>query len=80
MVSEEEAQQTSWRGAYFAIRPMLPELQWPEPSEAVALTKEFSSADTVLSLDETVELLQRHRLLTGQHQPAHGLESFDNAA
>ncbi len=80
MVSEEEAQHTSWRGEYFAIRSMLPELQSPEPSEAVALTKEFNSADTVLSLEETVQLLERHRLLTGQSQPTHGLEPFEQAA
>jgi UDP-glucose 4-epimerase len=80
MVSDEEAHHTSWRGEYFAIRPMLPELQSPEPSESVGLTKEFSSADTVLSLEETVQLLERHRLLVDQHQPVNGLELFEQAA
>lgn len=60
MVSEEE--HTERRGDYFAILPMLPELQSPRgPS---ALTSEFSSADFVLGDQETRKLLEQHGLLT----------------
>jgi UDP-glucose 4-epimerase len=64
MVSEEECHHTVRRGDYYAIQPMLPELIEDE-SEANALTKEFSSEDSVMSLEETIELLKEHRLLPG---------------
>ncbi len=62
MVSDEEAPRAVARGQWFAIRSMLPELmtQQEEPS---ALTKEYSSGDTVLDLEETRALLAKHRLL-----------------
>lgn len=62
MVSEEEIHHTVRRGDYFVIRPMLPELRdgaWDEPE---SLTKEFSSADTVLDLQGTARLLREHHL------------------
>lgn len=62
MVSEEEAHRCIRRGDYFVIRPMLPELDGLESIDAPALTKEFSSADNVLDLDGTRDLLARHRL------------------
>jgi FlaA1/EpsC-like NDP-sugar epimerase len=63
MVSEEEANHCVKRGDYYAILPMLPELREDTFSEPNALTKEFSSADTVVSLADTIELLRRHHLL-----------------
>lgn len=63
MVSEEEANHSVKRGGYYAILPMLPELREGHPKEPNALTKEFSSADTVLDLAGTVDLLSRHRLM-----------------
>jgi UDP-glucose 4-epimerase len=63
MVSEEEIHHTVPRGTYYAILPMLPELQdggWDVPGR---LTKEFSSADTVLDFDGTVSLMRQHRLM-----------------
>ncbi len=66
MVSEEEANHCVKRGDYFAILPMLPELQGQESMEPNALTKEFSSADTILDLEQTKELLHRHQLLIDQ--------------
>jgi UDP-glucose 4-epimerase len=63
MVSEEEANRCVKRGNYYAILPMLPELRESGAPEPNALTKEFSSADTVLNFAGTVDLLQRHRLL-----------------
>lgn len=65
MVSEEEANHCVKRGDYFAIRPMLPELQIDSAPEANALTREFSSADTVLDHAGTVRLLQAHKLMVG---------------
>ena len=56
MVSEEEAHHCVKRGNYFAILPMLPELQVAGPIDN-ALAKEFSSADTVLDLAGTMALL-----------------------
>lgn len=72
MVSEEECHHTIRRGDYYAIRPMLPELvQKPEPS---VLSKEFSSADTVLDLDGTRALLEENRLLPGMTTLSEGGE------
>ena len=62
MVSEEEIHHCVQRGEYYAILPMLPELQ-SQRQEKNALSKEFSSADTVLDLEATLELLKKHRLL-----------------
>jgi len=61
MVSDEEAVRTVSRGDYYAIKPMLPELVGTE--EPPALPKEYSSADDLLSLEETRELLVQHNLL-----------------
>jgi len=63
MVSEEEAHHCTQRGDYFAILPMLPELRRNAPAEGNALTAEFSSADTLLDLAGTVDLLCRHNLM-----------------
>jgi FlaA1/EpsC-like NDP-sugar epimerase len=63
MVSEEEAHHCVQRGAYFAIRAMLPELSAGGAGEPNALQREFCSADTVLDLPGTVKLLERHGLL-----------------
>lgn len=65
MVSDEEANHCVRRGDYYAIRPMLPELRGDD-NEPNALSKEFSSADTVLSYPSTVELLQMHKLMVGE--------------
>jgi UDP-glucose 4-epimerase len=72
MVSEEEANHCVSRGDYLAIRPMIPELQNEEGEETNALTREFSSADTVLDLAGTIELLDRHGLIldAGDEMPA----------
>jgi FlaA1/EpsC-like NDP-sugar epimerase len=72
MVSEEEAHHCVRRGAYYAIRPMLPELL-DDSNLPNALTKELSSADSVLDLPGTRELLLRHGLLV------HGNGGVENA-
>jgi len=63
MVSEEEAHHCVARGDYYAILSMLPELSDPQRSEPNALSKEFSSEDTVLSLEQTIALLKDHNLM-----------------
>ena len=74
MVSEEEANHCVRRGDYYAIRPMLPELQAGSELEANALSKEFSSADTVLDHAGTVRLLQAHKLMVGDVDLSQGNE------
>jgi FlaA1/EpsC-like NDP-sugar epimerase len=62
LVSEEEAHRTVERGSYYAILPMLPELRRRDITPS-GLAKEYSSADDVMSLDETVRLLHEQRLM-----------------
>jgi len=69
LVSEEEVPRTVERGGWYVIRPMLPELKGKEPVQP-ALSKEYSSADQVMSLDETVDLLRRQRLMVEDYTPA----------
>lgn len=80
MISDEESHHTVRRGNYFAIRPMLPELQCESEDATAGLTKEFSSADTVMSLEETIALLEKHGLHIGQTEVADGVELFEAAA
>jgi len=65
MVSDEEAWRTYDLGEYCAIQPMLPELVKQYPGKS-ALTKEYSSGDLLMTLDEIRMLLERHNLLVGQ--------------
>ena len=51
------------RGDYLSILPMLPELRRSAKAEANALSGEFSSAETLLDLAGTAELLRRHNLM-----------------
>jgi FlaA1/EpsC-like NDP-sugar epimerase len=62
LVSDEEAHRTVERGRYYAIQPMLPELL-NGTSTAPCLTKEYSSADNVISYEETVQMLTKHKLM-----------------
>jgi len=63
LVSEEEAHRTSARGAHYVIAPLLPELRLPEP-EGLPLSREYSSADHLLSRQDLQTFLQEHRLLS----------------
>ena len=64
MVSEEEIHHCVRRGDYYAIRSMLPELR--AEAEPNALDREFSSADSVLPYEGTLELLRKHRVMVEQ--------------
>jgi UDP-glucose 4-epimerase len=74
MVSEEEAYHCVKRGDYYAILPMLPELHVEEEPVIKALKKEFSSADKVLDLNQTIELLKRNKLMIDDGDLAQGEE------
>lgn len=63
MVSDEEANHCVKRGNYFAILPMLPELGVIDRKKRPVLSKELSSADSVVELRDTIGLLKRHRLM-----------------
>ena len=63
LVSEEEANHCVERGEYYAILSMLPELSNNKKQQPNALTKEYSSADSVLDLNGTIKLLKKHRLM-----------------
>jgi len=72
MVSDEECTHTVRRGKYFSICPMLPELR--EQIEVPALSAEFSSASSVITFSETVQLLRDHHLLPDQKRTLEGGE------
>lgn len=62
LVSEEEAHRTEERDNRYVIRPLLPEVAGERPPIS-GLPKEYSSADYVMSLEETAKLLQRPGLV-----------------
>ena len=64
LVSEEEAHRTIRRGNYNVILPILPELQGSE-GMGPTIGREYSSADNLLSVDETKALLEAHGLMIG---------------
>jgi len=65
LVSEEEAHRTIEDDGHYVILPMLPELRTGRNGLAT-LMKEYSSAENVMSLDETIQLLKsRHVMVDG---------------
>ncbi len=52
-------------GDYYAIQPMLPELVKSEEGSQ-ALPKEYSSGDTILGIEDTRKLMEKHNLMIGQ--------------
>lgn len=77
MVSEEEAPRTIWRDRWYVIQPMLPEVLSEQPGQP-SLSKEYSSGDTILSLEETLELLRSRNLLI-EPESANGLAGAQTA-
>lgn len=65
LVSEEEAHRTIPRKGYYVILPILPELRRTEEANNY-LTKEYSSADCLMSEEELKNLLHDYQLLTLQ--------------
>ena len=68
MVSQEEANHCVRRGDFMAILPMLPELCDDCEPNGNFLQSEFSSADTVMTEEETLALLNRHNLIAHDGQ------------
>lgn len=64
MVSDEEAPRAYQSGEYYAIQPMLPELI--ENLKDGCLSKEYSSGDDLMNLEETSDFLKEHKLHIGQ--------------
>lgn len=69
LVSEEEAGRCVDRGSYYAILPLLPELNDAESREPNARVQEYGSADEVLDLEGTARLLKEHRLMVDDVEP-----------
>jgi UDP-glucose 4-epimerase len=62
MVSDEEAPRAVERDRWYALLPMLPEICGERTGNA-CLTKEYSSNDTVMNLEQTTALLKKNRLM-----------------
>ena len=71
MVSDEEAHRTIERGRWYAILPMLPEV-CGERTGSGCLRGEYSSNDSVMTLEETVALLKARRLMLEDAPPTDG--------
>jgi UDP-glucose 4-epimerase len=63
MVSEEECHHTVEKNGCLVIRPMLPEVQGEGGIGERALQGEYSSADAVVPLEATAQLLRDHKLM-----------------
>jgi FlaA1/EpsC-like NDP-sugar epimerase len=63
LVSEEEAHRTTARGEFLGILPLLPELRAGAQQTLTGLDREYSSADNVMSFEDTRDLLQAQRLM-----------------
>jgi FlaA1/EpsC-like NDP-sugar epimerase len=70
LISDEERHRTISRGNYFAIRPMLPELQDGHIVKSAGLNGEYSSQDGLLSVREIRELLTRNGLMAAESKAA----------
>jgi UDP-glucose 4-epimerase len=68
LISEEECHRSVDRGRFYAIRPVLPELHG-EDEPLAALPGEYSSGNEVMSYDEVVDLMTRHKLLLTDDEP-----------
>jgi UDP-glucose 4-epimerase len=62
MVSSEEGWHTYERDGYYVIKPLLPELVKDEPG-LKPRDKQYSSADSLMTVQQTAELLERYGLM-----------------
>jgi UDP-glucose 4-epimerase len=72
LVSEEEGHRTYESGSYYVIQPVLPELRSDVASRAF-LASEYSSADSVIALEDVANILSRHGLLADVPQDSEEL-------
>lgn len=61
MISHEEGVRAYDRGAFYAIAPMLPELQNPETTSPRGSA--YASNDDLMNYEQTLQLLTKHKLL-----------------
>lgn len=66
MVSQEEVYRTFKNGDYYVINSDLPELT-PEVKLTNNIPEEYSSAQNVLNMEETIKLLNENNLLSENH-------------
>jgi len=66
MISPEEGFRAYDRGDFYAVAPMLPELQRQENTPAYG--KSYGSGDSVMSYEETEALLREHKLMIGDQR------------
>jgi UDP-glucose 4-epimerase len=71
LVSEEESHRTTQRNGYYVIAPILPELQ-DRSLAGPFLERPYSSADEVMSAEETRQLLVKRRLMIGDELQLEG--------
>jgi UDP-glucose 4-epimerase len=71
LVSEEEGHRTVSKGDFYAIRPILPELQG-SVSAGEPLGREYSSADELLSPSGVRDLLRSQKLMVDDNRQAEG--------
>lgn len=64
MISPEEGARAYDRGDFFAIAPMLPELQCEETCAPYG--KAYGSNDSVMSYEETEAMLRKYKLMVGE--------------
>ena len=62
LISEEEAHRSVARDSYYVILPMLPELR-NEHSGSPCLSRQYSSADNLMTLEETASMLRKQGLM-----------------
>ncbi len=67
LVSEEECHRTVNRGDHYVIQPLLPELRAQDCADG-CLTKEYTSADNLMSKDEIRDLLRKNDLLPEERE------------
>jgi UDP-glucose 4-epimerase len=71
LISDEESHRTVDRGKYYAIASILPELV-KNKGERIALTKEYSSEDSVMDLPSVMKMLASQKLLIEDQQVGEG--------
>ena len=64
LVSEEEVHRTVKKGSYYAIQPILPEITRGKPIKP-SLTKEYSSANSLMTKKKLEALLRKNKLMVG---------------
>ena len=72
LVSDEESHHTVDRGAFYAIRPLLPELRGADDEPLAELPGEYSSGNDPMSYDALDKLLREQRLRLEDARPMDG--------